>query len=367
MKKLLLGTLIAAAIIGGGYYFLFSRSDKSGNTVAANAFGWKFPVAKFPMTGKGDYAYSDIREPGGTPQGLPVRLKIPIIGVDSAIEDALITPDGRMDVPFGSINVAWFSLGPHAGRIGSAVIGGHFGISKGVKFVFHDLDMLKIGDQIYIVDDKNNLLTFVIRRTSLFARDADATTVFTSDDGLAHLNLITCEGIWNQVNGNYPERRVVFADLVSSVGSAATVSPIATAFTRSLSIGARGQDVILLQSTLERKGLLSIPTGVVRGYFGLLTGAAVGKYQTSVGLPPVGQMGPLTRAKLNTEIEYNLAFPSTGDEKVSAIVEVSSFAMAQQFIVQLMRGLFETPGDMILTLSLFLGIGFMVYLIKFRK
>lgn len=105
-------------------------------------FGWKFPVAKFPLVGSGGgpLAYSDIRDPGGIPQGLPVRLKIPVIEVNSAIEDALITPDGRMDVPVGSVNVAWFSLGPHPGQEGSAVIGGHFGVKNGVPFVFYSLE-----------------------------------------------------------------------------------------------------------------------------------------------------------------------------------------------------------------------------------
>ena len=64
-------------------------------------------------------AYSSIRDPGGIPQGLPVRLKIPVIGVNVAIEDALITPDGRMDVPAGAANVAWYALGPQPGQVGA--------------------------------------------------------------------------------------------------------------------------------------------------------------------------------------------------------------------------------------------------------
>lgn len=138
------------------------------------------------MTGPSDLAYSGIRDPNGIPDGLPVRLQIPSIGVDSAIEDALITFDGRMDVPSGSKNVAWFVLGPHQGEMGSAVIGGHFGIVNETKFVFYDLDKLKVGDKISILDDKENTLSFVVREVRLFERNADATTVFTSQDGLAH-------------------------------------------------------------------------------------------------------------------------------------------------------------------------------------
>ena len=68
--------------------------------------------------------------------------------MDSQIEDALITPDGRMDVPAGTIDVAWFALGPQPGSVGSAVIGGHYGIQNGVPFVFYNLDKLTIGNLV---------------------------------------------------------------------------------------------------------------------------------------------------------------------------------------------------------------------------
>jgi LPXTG-site transpeptidase (sortase) family protein len=119
-----------------------------------------------------------------------------------------------MDVPANSVNVAWFSPGPHPGKEGSAVIGGHFGIKDGVPSVFYNLDKLQTGDRVNIIDDRGATITFVVRSISSFDHNADATTVFTSNDGLAHLNLVTCEGVWNQVNGSYPQRLVVFTDKV---------------------------------------------------------------------------------------------------------------------------------------------------------
>ena len=212
-------TVVFLAGVAGSYFLLlpkFNQEKVVADIAADNLFGWKFPVVKFPMTGSTDIAYSDIRDPSATPQGFPVRLQIPAIGVDSAVEDALITPDGRMDVPAGSQNVAWFALGPKPGQTGSAVIGGHYGVSQNVSFVFYKLDKVKVGDKINVVDDYGATLSFVVRSIKSFDRNADATTVFTSDDGLAHLNLITCEGIWNQVDGSYPLRLVVFADALPS-------------------------------------------------------------------------------------------------------------------------------------------------------
>lgn len=80
-----------------------------------------------------------------------------------------------------------------------------------------------------------------------------------------------------------------------------TRSEALAAFHRSLGIGAEGKDVEALQTALENKGLLTMPQGVAKGYFGRITSAAVVKYQASVGLPKVGVFGPLTRAKLISE------------------------------------------------------------------
>jgi LPXTG-site transpeptidase (sortase) family protein len=215
--KSIIGILIFIALLCAGYYFLISSKSNSLDhaiITPTHVFGWKFPVTKFPLTGSvgNQVAYSKLPNPNATPQGLPIRLLIPIIGVDSAIEDALITSDGRMDVPANSVNVAWFALGPKPGQVGSAVIGGHFGIQNGVPFVFYDLNKLKVGDKIQVVNDENVTTTFIVRSIQSFNENADATTVFTSTDGLAHLNLITCEGVWNEVNGSYPDRLVIFAD-----------------------------------------------------------------------------------------------------------------------------------------------------------
>ena len=379
-KKAILILIIVLALAGAGYYFIWLPQQIQYKPVAIapdKFFGWKFPIVKFPITGTGDVAYSSIRDPGGIPQGLPVRLKIPAIGVDSAIEDALITPDGRMDVPSGSVDVAWFALGPHPGQVGSAVIGGHFGIQNGKKFVFYDLDKLVVGDKIYVLDDNANTITFQVKRIQLFDRNGDATTVFSSSDGIAHLNLITCEGVWNQINGSYPERRVVFTDLVPGGGvveAPPVVSPTLSSqaiaiFIRPLSLGLKGADVAALQTILEQKGFLSLPSGATKGYFGTLTRHAVSDYQKKIGLPSIGIFGPMTRAKLIAELAVNSTFPTTGVGSVPAIPAVvqnaprisvtSSYSF--QTLVEYSKNLFATPVDAIVTIILLLSIVFIGY------
>jgi LPXTG-site transpeptidase (sortase) family protein len=144
--------------------------------------------------------------------GLPIRLKIPTINVDATVEYVGVTLDGNMGVPKGPDDVAWFQFGPRPGDIGNAVIAGHYGWKNGIPAVFDEASKLQKGDNITIEDDKGILTTFVVRESRLLDEHADASSVFGSSDGKAHLNLITCEGVWNPATKSYSERLVVFAD-----------------------------------------------------------------------------------------------------------------------------------------------------------
>jgi LPXTG-site transpeptidase (sortase) family protein len=142
----------------------------------------------------------------------PVRLKIPKINVDAAIESVGLTPDGAVGVSKSPSKAAWFNLGPRPGENGSSIIDGHFGWKNGIPAVFDNLYKLKKGDKIY-VENKNGLITtFIVRDFLNYDPKAEALDVFSSSDGKAHLNLITCGGTWNTVEKTHSKRLVVFAD-----------------------------------------------------------------------------------------------------------------------------------------------------------
>ncbi len=146
------------------------------------------------------------------PVGRPMRLRIPGINVDSAVEYVGLTSDGAMDVPKSQDDVAWFETGQRPGENGSAVIDGHYGRKDGKGSVFDDLYKLRKGDKLYIEDDKGVTTTFVVRESRRYNPNADALGVFSSNDGKSHLNLITCEGTWDKSAQQYSERLVVFTD-----------------------------------------------------------------------------------------------------------------------------------------------------------
>ncbi len=144
--------------------------------------------------------------------GIPARIIIPSINVDAAIEQVSVTADGFMDVPKFPLDAAWYELGPRPGEKGSAVIDGHVDWYHGAKAVFLDLHSLKPGDKIEIQDDQGAVITFVVREIRSYDPNADVPDVFGSNDGKAHLNLITCGGVWNAIKKTHSERLVVFTD-----------------------------------------------------------------------------------------------------------------------------------------------------------
>ncbi|MFA6414872.1 MAG: class F sortase [Candidatus Paceibacterota bacterium] len=150
-----------------------------------------------------------------TLSGLPVRVTIPKIRVDATVETVGLTPTGDVDTPKDPARAAWFAAGPRPGEVGSAVVVGHFGWRDNTPAVFDDLHTLAKGDLLYVEDDKGATITFVVRELRRYAPASDSSYVFLSNDGKAHLNLITCEGVWDAASKSYSKRLVVFTDEVT--------------------------------------------------------------------------------------------------------------------------------------------------------
>ncbi len=73
----------------------------------------------------------------------------------------------------------------------------------------------------------------------------------------------------------------------------------------SLRRGSSGDKVTSLQTALATD--ISIyPEGLITGSFGPLTEQAVKRFQIKYGIDPVGQVGPITKAKINEIFDINL-------------------------------------------------------------
>lgn len=145
----------------------------------------------------------------------PSQLIIDSLGIKADTVPVGLTKDGDMDIQNNPKLVAWYKFGPKPGEVGSAVVAGHYGWDENDDpAVFNDVSKLVAGDKISVTDENSQLRTFVVTHTKIYEPDEDAADVFSSFDGKAHLNLITCHGIWDKKADSYSERLVVFTDLI---------------------------------------------------------------------------------------------------------------------------------------------------------
>jgi sortase A len=145
--------------------------------------------------------------------GVPVRIAIPVLGVDAKVEPVGKAPDGRMDVPKNNGNAGWYELGVKPGERGSAVIDGHVNTPTLARNIFADLGTLVPGSRILITDDGGRTWSFRVDRVeSVPSEGFPIAEVFGRDDA-NRLNLITCDGVYERSNADYTRRTVVYSTL----------------------------------------------------------------------------------------------------------------------------------------------------------
>jgi sortase (surface protein transpeptidase) len=151
-------------------------------------------------------------QPGSPVPGVPVRLRIPALGLRTAIEPVGLRA-GAMGVPTNVWHVGWFHLGPRPGDVGNAVIDGHLDSTTGPA-IFRALHNLRVGDRIYVTDRAGSERGFVVTALHSYRlTDAPRARIFGPTTG-RHLNLITCSGTWQAWAHLYDQRLVVYTRLL---------------------------------------------------------------------------------------------------------------------------------------------------------
>lgn len=144
----------------------------------------------------------------------PIQLSIESIGVEAPIELVGVL-NGAMAVPTLPENVGWYEFGTRPGDVGSAILAGHVNWKDSPNAAFTNLKNVQIGDMIKITNSDGELVYFFVSEIKSYPFYADTTEVFSSNDGLARLNLITCGGLWNSVIKSHESRLVIFAIKIS--------------------------------------------------------------------------------------------------------------------------------------------------------
>ncbi|SIS46961.1 class F sortase [Salimicrobium salexigens] len=144
----------------------------------------------------------------------PSKLSIPAIDVEAEVEQAGVDEKGRMGVPDGSENVAWFEPGTKPGAAGNSVMAGHVDDTVNPA-VFYNLHELKEGDEVSVQNKDGKTLTFEVTGKEVYGfKDAPMEEIF----GYTHrsgLNLVTCYGDYVGDTTRREDRLVVYTQLKS--------------------------------------------------------------------------------------------------------------------------------------------------------
>jgi Sortase domain len=162
---------------------------------------------------------------------VPLRLRIPKIGLDAPVFGVGVTPKNVMDAPMGPPDdpswhqAFWYRGSAVPGAASTALIAGHID-GGGRPATFAHLSELRKGDRIMVRDTRTDLdMTFVVTGAVAYSLaqttkpavlkwmygvgPVEGTKPQPSADGLAHLTLVTCSGTF--VGGTHDHRLTVFA------------------------------------------------------------------------------------------------------------------------------------------------------------
>jgi LPXTG-site transpeptidase (sortase) family protein len=153
-----------------------------------------------------------IASPNSAP-GIPMRLRIPSIGLDTSALPVGLTSTKALDIPADGKRVGWYEYGPRPGLSGNAVIDGHRSTVAGPA-IFQNLHNLTVGDLLYVTDDHGATRAFrVMQMASYYLDKAPLMQIFGPSSAI-HLNLITCNGTWLPQAQTFDQRLIVYTSLV---------------------------------------------------------------------------------------------------------------------------------------------------------
>ncbi|MEU4535115.1 class F sortase [Streptosporangium sp. NPDC023825] len=151
-----------------------------------------------------------VRPPARGEVADPVWLRVPAIGVSTAVIALRLDARNKLVAPVRFDRVGWNKAGPEPGEAGAAVIAGHVDSRTGPA-VFHRLGKLRPGHRVHVDRADGSTVTFTVRRLARFPKSRiPDRQVYGSAKG-AELRLITCGGTFDRERRSYRDNVIVFA------------------------------------------------------------------------------------------------------------------------------------------------------------
>ncbi|MFR0356892.1 class F sortase [Streptomyces sediminimaris] len=149
-------------------------------------------------------------------RSVPVRLRIPAIGVDTPVMKLGLAADGTVQVPpiTAHDRAGWYEHSPTPGQTGPSVILGHVTVGAYGDGVFRHLKDLRRGERIVARLENGTAARFTVTEVRTVAKDHFPTDQVYGDVDRPELRLITCGG--ERTGDGYRDNVIVFARLSSA-------------------------------------------------------------------------------------------------------------------------------------------------------
>ena len=159
-----------------------------------------------------------VAEPAPTPPSVPVRLRVPALGISADVMSVGMQDEVTMEVPEDIGIVGWFQYSATpASNTGTTVLVGHRDGAQDPNGVFRDLSQIETGDRILVTDESGTRWRYEVSSTDLLdaAQFAAAAEQIFDMEKAGRLILITCGGEFIRSEGGYQSNTVVIALPVS--------------------------------------------------------------------------------------------------------------------------------------------------------
>lgn len=149
-------------------------------------------------------------------RSVPVRLRIPAIGVDTPLMRLGLASDGSVQVPpvTADDRAGWYQYSPTPGQIGPSVILGHATVGAYGDGVFRQLARLRRGERIVARLENGTTAVFAVGSVRTVAKADFPVDAVYGDVDRPELRLITCGG--PRTGDGYRDNVIVFAALSSA-------------------------------------------------------------------------------------------------------------------------------------------------------
>jgi sortase (surface protein transpeptidase) len=151
------------------------------------------------------------------PASVPLRVRIPDVGIDAPVVGIGQTPDGELAVPAPAQArfAGWFDQSAAPGSLGDSVIIAHVDsrLVPSGKAAFYALGSVRLHDTVYVDRADHTTAAFTVDSVEVARKSQFPAAKVYGSVNYAALRLITCGGNWSKTT-SYDSNVIVYAHLI---------------------------------------------------------------------------------------------------------------------------------------------------------